>query len=187
MALPDKAEQIRRVHAAFIGKAVELLQRPEARADWEALLASMTQNGWNALVEALQTMRAGERDPRRILGPLSGLDDEDEVLVEAILRGLQDPSSLPSPQQGGDPRVAAPGLAHMIHAARTGDAQALALLGTMGEQMSKVRGDMAQIAGVLRRLVDGERDPKRLGKRMSAQGRQLLAGILEELAGLEGH
>jgi len=83
--------------------------------------------------------------------------------------------------------MAAPGLAHMIHAARTGNAQALALIGNMAEQMSTVGGPMARLAGIIRPMIQGERDPDRLTKGMDSQGERLVLEILAELGKLEAH
>jgi hypothetical protein len=77
--------------------------------------------------------------------------------------------------------AAAPGLAAMISAAGRGDAQAFAALANMAEQMLKAGGDMARLGGVMRRLVDGERDADLLAKGMGPLGRQLLFDILDQL------
>ena len=78
-------------------------------------------------------------------------------------------------------------VAHMIHAAASGNAQALSLIGQMAEQMSKVGGDMARVAALIRPLINGERDPDRLCARLDTRGRQLVLQILEELGRLELH
>ena len=75
----------------------------------------------------------------------------------------------------------------MIHASARGDARAFQLLGNMGEQMSQVGGDMARVAGILRRLVNGERDPDALTKGMGKQAESLTLSVLEELGKLEQH
>ena len=80
--------------------------------------------------------------------------------------------------------MAAPGLADIIHAASAGDAQALQLVASMAEQMSHVGGDMARLASIIRPLVNGERDPERLCREMSAQGQSLVLAILAELGRL---
>ncbi|MGB5201224.1 MAG: hypothetical protein WBR56_15135, partial [Sedimenticolaceae bacterium] len=118
---------------------------------------------------------------------LGALDEEDRVIAQAILQGLQDPRTLPDPIRKGDPTLAAPGLAQMIHAAATGDVQALTLLSQMAEQMSKVGGDMRRVAAVIRPLVNGERDPDRLCERLDTRGRQLVLQILEALGRLGRH
>jgi hypothetical protein len=134
-------------------------------------------------VKALKRVAAGECGPELY----RGLDEEDQIIAEAILRGMQDPSTLPNPTKRQDPAMAAPGLAHMIHAARTGNPQALALIGNMAEQMSTVGGPMARLAGIIRPMIQGERDPDTLAKGMDSQGERLVHDILSELAKLEMH
>lgn len=183
MPLPDRHQQIVATHAAFIRQVVELAGNAERRRDLDTLLRGAADNGWGILVGALRSILGGRRDA----GVLKGLDDEDRAIAAAVLRGLQDPASLPDPQQAADATLAAPGLAHMIHAAATGNAQALLLVGNMAEQMSKVGGDMTQLAGRIRPLINGERDPDRLCKGLSPRGQQLLRGILDELGRLDLH
>nr|WP_093028436.1 hypothetical protein [Thiocapsa roseopersicina] len=173
---------MRLVHATFIRQVVALTQRPEGRAELEALLAGAEQQGWSALVAVLRRIAKGQRSPAL----LNGLDEEDGVIAESVLRGLQDPTSLPDPSQAQDPTLAAPGLAHMIHAART-DPQALVLIGNMADQMSKVGGSMARLAGVVRPLINGERNPDQLCRGMDMQTRQLVLEVLGELGKLETH
>lgn len=181
-ALPDRDEQIRRVHAGFIRQVVETCRGPERRADFERLISTAEQQGWTDLGRVLRRIAAGERSTAL----LQGLDEEDRVIGESVLRGLQDPASLPSPTRAQDPAMAAPGLAHMIHAART-DPQALALLGNMADQMSGVGGSMGRLAAVIRPLVNGERDPDRLCRGMDTQTSQLVLDILQELGKLQAH
>ncbi|WP_295878476.1 hypothetical protein [uncultured Thiohalocapsa sp.] len=180
---PDRHEQIRLVHAEFIRQVAQTCGNAERRAEFDALLASAEQSGWGALVAALERIAAGERGPE----VFRGLDEEDQIIADAILRGMQDPSTLPDPTQRQDPTMAAPGLAHMIHAARTGNPQALALIGNMAEQMSTVGGQMARLAGVIRPMIQGERDADRLTRGMDSQGERLVLEILSELGKLEAH
>jgi hypothetical protein len=51
----------------------------------------------------------------------------------------------------------------------------------MAEQMVRAGGDMARLGGIMRRLVNGERDFEVLSKGMGALGRTLLLDILSEL------
>jgi hypothetical protein len=179
---PDRHEQIRLTHAEFIREVAQTCGNAERRQAFEALLETATQSGWRDLVGALRRIAAGERGPSLF----AGLDEEDQIIADAILRGMQDPATLPDPKRRQDPTLAAPGLAHMIHAAATGNAQALMLVGNMAEQMSNVGGPMARLAGIIRPLINGERDLDRLRKGMDSQGEQLLLGILAELRKLEG-
>jgi hypothetical protein len=180
--LPEREQQIRLVHAAFIRQAVETLGSIERRAAFETLVSSAEAQGWTDLGGALRRIAAGERTPAVLLG----LDEEDRVIAESVLRGLQDPATLPDPAQARDPAMAAPGLAHMIHAARTSP-QALILIGNMADQMRRVGGPMARLAGIVRPLIDGERDPERLCRGMDAQTERLVLDILAELGRLDAH
>jgi len=180
---PDRHEQIRLVHADFILHVAQTCQSPDRKQDFEALLEVALENGWTALVGALRRIAAGERGA----AVFNGLDEEDQIIADAILRGLQDPSSLPDPGAKPDPTLAAPGLAHMIHAAATGNAQALMLIGNMAEQMSTVGGSMGRLAAIIRPLINGERDVDRLCKGMDTQGEQLVLNILDELGRLDAH
>ena len=183
MHIPEREQQIIQSHAAFICQAVEFIQRQGAESQLDALLNAAAQNGWTALAAAVRLFAAGRRD----LNLIAGLDEEDRVIAEAILRGLQDPASLPDPGKKADPTLAAPGLAGMIHAAGSGDAQALTLISQMAEQMSKVGGDMSRLAAVIRPMINGERDADKLCARLDARGRQLVLQILEELGKLDLH
>lgn len=178
--LSTRDQQIIQTHAAFICEVAACARNPQAQTRFLELLKTAEDSGWHALVSALRRIGDGQSD-------LSGcaLDDEDRVIAEAVLRGLQDPATLPDPRQRPDGRLAAPGLAGMIHAAATGDMQALALIGQMAEQMSRAGGDMARIAGAIRPMINGERDPSTLGRGMDTRGEQLLISILEELERLE--
>jgi hypothetical protein len=183
MSLPDRDQQILQTHAAFICQAVEFLQSADARPQLNALLQSARDNGWVALASAVMAIAAGAREP----GQLGELDDEDRVIAEAILRGLNNPATLPDPNKKADPTLAAPGLAHMVHAAARGNVEALTLISQMAEQMSKVGGDMGRIAALIRPLINGERDPEKLCAGMDAQGRQLVLQILDELGKMDLH
>lgn len=183
MSFPDRPQQIIQAHAAFIRQAVEFISQPAEKAQLDTLLQSAIDSGWTALVDAIRLIAEGARE----LPALPGLDDEDRVIAEAILRGLQDPTSLPDPEQKADPTLAAPGLAHMISEAGRGNIEALTLVSQMAEQMSKVGGDMGRVAAVIRPMINGERDPNKLCARMDARGQQLVLQILDELGRRDLH
>ena len=179
----DKTAQILQVHAAFINQVVSLGPQADRQTEFNQLLSMAEEHGWNDLVATIrQIFHKGRRD----MEILNALDEEDRVIAEAILRGLQDPSTLPDPNAKPDPAMAAPGLAAMIHAAGSGDTQALQLIANMAEQMSKVGGPMAMLASVIRPLINGERDPDRLCKRLDSKSETMVLGILEELKKIQG-
>lgn len=181
--LPTKTQQILQAHAGLIRAIVIACQNRDRRNELEPLLDAAHHNGWATLVVAVRKVLSGARDNT----VMAGLDAEDEIILQAILRGLQDPSTLPEVQKSPDPTLAAPGLAALIHAAASGDLAALQLLGEMGAQMLSAGGDMARLSAILRRLVDNEHDPDLLCRGMSPRGKQLVLSLLEELAQLQSH
>lgn len=181
--LPERQQQIITTHAAFICQVVELSQNEGRRGEYEALLQAAQENGWLKLVHAIRQIVAGQRD----LNALQELDDEDQVIAEAIMRGLQNPATLPDPHAKPDPTLAASGLAGMIREAGRGNVEALTLISNMAVQMSRAGGPMARLATVIRPLINGERNADKLCQGMNSQTEQLVLGILDELKQLELH
>ncbi len=180
--LPDKQQQILQVHASLIRLVVDAINNPQLRPQLHNALKISADNGWQNLVLRIYKIMEGERSESL----LNNLDDEDRVIIDAILRGIQNPASLPeagknSGANKADEAMAAPGIAHMIHQASTGNTQALTLLSHMSEQMSQAGGDMTLLAGIMKKLIDGERDPQVLAKGMDEKGVKLVNGILLEL------
>jgi len=178
--LPPAVEQVLRVHAAFIHTVVNTLRDRSQLPDLMKQLDAAEEAGWARLVGALRHVIHGRRDPSIKIG----LDEEDGILLDAILRGIDNPATLPPLDTRPDGSAAAPGLASLIDASARGDAQALSVLANMAEQMTKAGGDMARLGGIMRRLVNGERDADQLSLGMGALGRELLLNLLDELARL---
>jgi hypothetical protein len=183
MQTPDKHEQIVRTHAGLIIGVVQSIHNPDLRPQMDQALAISEQNGWDKLVAAIRKIIDGSRDEHL----LNGLDEEDSVIVTAILQGLQDPNTLPKPDDKADATLAAPMLAHLINDARHGDHNAVIMLGGMAEQMSLPGGDMAKVGAILKDLIDGERDVDKLCDKVGPQGESLIVQILDELGKLEVH
>jgi hypothetical protein len=178
--LPSAVEQVLRVHAGFIHTVVNALRDRSQLPELMKQLDAAEQVGWARLVGALRHVINGRRDPSIKLG----LDEEDGILLDAILRGLDNPATLPALDVQPDGSSAAPGLAALIDASARGDAQAMSVLANMAEQMMKAGGDMALLGGRMRRLVNGERDADQLVAGMGPLGRELLISLLDELAKL---
>ena len=178
--LPSAVEQVLSVHAAFIHTVVNALRDRSQIAGLLAQLQSAEEAGWVRLTGALRQVIEGRRDASLFVG----LDEEDRIILDAILRGIDNPATLPPQTAAPDGSSAAPGLASLIDASARGDAQAMAVLANMAEQMLKAGGDMARLGGIMRRLVNGERNVEQLARGMSALGRGLLVSILDELARL---
>jgi NAD(P)H-flavin reductase len=179
----DRKQQIIQAHAGVIVQVVQSIGNPQLMPQTEEILKVSEQNGWNQLVAVIRRIISGEREVRL----LQGLDEEDATIAAAILEGLQNPATLPDPNQQADASMAAPGIAHMVHQASTGNAQALQIISQMAEQMTSAGGDMRLLGGIVRKMINGERDPNILARGMGTQGRQLVDSILEELARLAGH
>lgn len=181
--ISDQKKQIVQFHATLIHNVVMACSNREFIPQLEQMLEMTAKHGWDSLVAAIRQVVNGKRD----VSVLIGLDEEDSTIVEAILMGIQDPSSLPDPEAKPDPGLAAPGLASIIDAAGKGNAAALHMLANMAEQMVRAGGDMAKLGAVMRKLVDGERDADKLAKGMNMQGQELVYSILTELGKLAQH
>lgn len=169
--LPEKSQQVLQVHAALIHRVVMACHQRDLVPSLAPLIKASEENGWVALMKAVRQILDGKRESSL----LNGLDEEDRIIVGAILEGIRNPASLPDPLAKADAGAAAPGLAAMIGASARGDVQALQLLANMAEQMSGAGGDMARLAAIMRRLVDGERDADLLTRGMDSQGRGLVS------------
>ena len=179
--LPTQKDQILQVHASLINMVVQSIQNADLKTQLEPVLKTSAKNGWQSLVQRIHKILDGERSETL----LDQLDEEDKVIIEAILKGIQNPATLPDPTvQEANPTMAAPGIAHMVHQAASGNTQALTMISHMAEQMSQAGGDMAKLAAITKKLIDGERDSDVLSKGMGAQGASLVTSILDELAKL---
>jgi hypothetical protein len=181
--LPAKDQQIIEAHTGLIHRVVIGCQNPGMVPDLDDILKQAEQNGWLQLVAAIRRILAGSRDSAL----LNSLDEEDQVIIGSILRGLQNPETLPDLGEGVSGAMAAPGIAAMVNGARTGNLETLQLLGSMAQQMLQAGGDMARLAAILRPLVQGERDADRLSQGMGVEGQKLVVAILGELAKLDTH
>ena len=183
MQAPDKKEQIIQTHSSLILAVVQTIHNQELRPHLDQVLQQSAQNGWQSLVDAIKKILAGSREQSLV----NGLDDEDAIIIDSILRGLQDPATLPKTEQSGDASQAAPMFARLIDEARRGNTNSLSILGSMAEQMVNAGGDMASLSAVLKDMIDGERNVDKLCTRMGPQGESLITQILSELAKLDRH
>ena len=180
---PEKKQQVTQFHAPLIVTVVNSLKDTSMKPALEHILKASEENGWGNLVKGIRKIIKGDRDSSL----LKGIDEEDAIILDAILRGIQDPSTLPDPQQEADPTLAAPMIAQLIHDAAKADTNALSMLGNMAEQMSNTQGDLARFSTLIKPMVDGERDVDKLCDKIGPQGESLVTSILGELAKLEAH
>ena len=176
----EKREQVRQMHAPFIHALVKACQNEQERLAFEPQIKVLQDQGWDQLAVVAQRILNGDRSETM----LHGLDEEDTIIITSVLDGIRNPSTLPDLNARPKASDAAPGLASIIHAAASGDAGALNALSVMAQQMSQTGGAMAEIASVMRPLVNGERDLKVLSRKMRKESWDLLIGILNELGKL---
>ena len=179
--MPDRRRQIVQAHGALIVAVVQAGQNPASRPDMDNILQTSAANGWTDLVAVIRKILQGNRDTAL----LQGLDEEDHAIIDAILKGLQNPAGLPTPGSEGEAGAAAPGLASIVHAASHGDADALRWVGEMSEQMQHSGGSMARVGASLGQMMHGERNVDKLCQGMDAAGEKLVQDILAELAKLQ--
>lgn len=175
--LLTKKKQIAQTHANLIILVVQATQNKHYLPQLKPVLDATEKNGWVDLAKIIKKIITGQRS----LSLLRNLDEEDSAIIEAILLGIQNPATLPKRIKSADPNVAGSSIAQIIQQAASGNAQALSMLGNMTQQMSKAGGDMTQLAGIMKSLVDGERNPDILCKNMTAKGEALVLSILKEL------
>lgn len=176
-ALPEKAQQVLTAHAGLVHAVVRTCHNRDLMPQMDQLLKLSEENGWTQLVAAIRRILGGHRDNSL----LNDLDDEDRIITEAILRGLQNPETLPDLNAAPDPEHAAPGLASMIAATRQGNVEALKALADMATQMRQAGGDMARLASALSQMEQGEDDVEKLSRGMTPAGQKLVQMIVEEL------
>jgi hypothetical protein len=171
------------MHAGLIVAVVQSIYHPELKPQLEHVLRQSEQNGWIGLVTVIRKIVAGSRES----GLLNKLDEEDRIIADAILKGIQDPSTLPKPDQQADATSAAPMLAKLVNDASRGDHDAVIMLGGLAEQMSAAGGDLANLGAVVKNMIDGERSIDKLCSRMGPQGESLITAIIIELSKLDVH
>jgi hypothetical protein len=176
-ALPLPDQQILAAHAGLVHAVVHACHNRDLIPQLEQLLKLSEENGWTRLIATIRLILGGQRETSVLLG----LDDEDRVIATAILRGLQNPETLPDLNAAPDPDHAAPGLASMIAASRQGNVEALSALADMATQMRQAGGEMARLASVLAQMEQGETDIDKLAHGMSPAGLRLIETIIEEL------
>jgi hypothetical protein len=88
---PDLIEQILQSHSGLIHRVVMHCNNPGSVPDMEQILQQAEDNDWKRLIATIREIMTGKRDESILLG----LDNEDRTIAESILRGLQDPATLP--------------------------------------------------------------------------------------------
>lgn len=175
--LPGRRAQILGTHAGLIQAVVAAVHNRDLVGPLEQALAPAVTQGWTLLIQAIRLILQGRRDA----AVLRDLDEDDRVIVGAILQGLADPSSLPQTLPA-DPTVAAPGLGILVASALDGDQSGRAVVLDLAAQMVRAEGSLGALGAALRLLLQGETNVERLARGMDTAGRQLLLDLLTELA-----
>ena len=174
-------EEILRDHSTLIHRVVMHCNEPGSVSDLEQILQIAEENGWQKLVATIRNIMSGNRE--RAL--LHDLDEEENIIIESILNGLEDPGTLPTVSADLNSAMAAPGIASLIHAPMQGNPESLNIISNLIKQMLDAGGEYAFIAGCIKRMIEGERDLAKLTVDTSEQEQSLIAGVLTELKTLE--
>ena len=183
MSTLDTTEQILQEQAGLIHRVVMHCSNPGSVPDLELVLQQAEDNDWTQLVTVIRDLISGNRGA----SILEGLDDEDRIIVDAILRGLEDPQTLPHLQVDFESHMTAPGIAGLVYVANSGHAQAQQILVSMTNQLIQGGGDLGAAADRIRPLAEGERDLEKLSEGLSDNSRKLIVEILQELRRFEAH
>lgn len=103
MSISERDQQIRQTHAPLIQQVVKACLQVEERERLAPMLQMAREQGWHELVNRIESILQGQRDESLLLN----LDDEDQVVIQSILQGLQNPETLPDASVQADPTVAA--------------------------------------------------------------------------------
>lgn len=178
---PDIKEQILQSHSGLIHRVVLHCKAPGSIPDLEVILTQAEENEWIQLVAVIRKIMSGDRETSL----LGGLDGDDLIIIDSILKGIQNPETLPNLTADFNSSMAAPGLASLLHESRKGNTDALTLISNMAKQMLQSGGDMAILSGRFRPLIEGERDLDKLCENMSEKGEILMKDIVTEITMLE--
>lgn len=178
---PVEIQQIVQSNAGLIHRVVMHCNNPGSVPDLEQILHQAAQNEWIKLVAAIREVMSGSRDKE----VLSGLDEEDSAVVQAILDGLENSHALPELEGDFSSELAAPGIASLIQLSGAGGAHALQILAGIASQLSQIGGDMARVASRIHPMIQGERDGEKLCVGISGDSLKLMRDILMELRKIE--
>ncbi len=174
-------EEILQDHSTLIHRVVMHCNEPGSVADLEQILQLAEGNDWQKLVASIRNIMSGNRE--RAL--LHDLDEEESIIIESILNGLEDPGTLPTVTADLNSALAAPGIASLIHASMQGNTESLRIISNLTKKMQDSGGYYSNIAEAIKSMIDGERDLAKLTADISEQEQKLLAEILTELTAIE--
>ncbi len=174
-------EEILQDHSTLIHRVVMHCNEPGSVADLEQALQLAEENDWQKLVATIRNIMSGNRD--RSL--LQDLDEEEKIIIETILKGIENPGTLPPVNADLNSAMAAPGIASLIQASMLGNAESTNIINSLTTQMLNTGTEYAAIAVSIKKMIEGERNLEILIENISEQGHKLMTDILTELKTLE--
>ncbi|MGB9670215.1 MAG: hypothetical protein ACP5OY_06470 [Halothiobacillaceae bacterium] len=169
-------DQIAHTHAELIRLAVAVRQDSDLAPALFELFREMEEAGWNALVKAMIDFVNKEAVD------LAALDEEDRAILQAMQRGLEDPTFLAELEQDAAHQAAAP-LAALIYAATLGEREALETMAGLREAADTPAAIATSEALIA--IVEGARAADELTANLPEEQARLVRAVLRELAGLE--
>lgn len=176
-----QVEQLLKLHASLLHEVVEACHDQGKQIELLNMLSEAEQNGWQKLCEAIRSILAGTRDE----SVMDGLDEEDVILIQAILIGIDNPETLPDANLEQQRDDAALGLASAIAAACQGDQKAMELIAHMEQTFQENPTEMGGIGNAIRKMVNGERSIVSLAEGLDTSSTKMIEHILEELKTVE--
>jgi len=169
-------QQITHTHAELIRLAVAVRQDPALAPTLFELFHELEEAGWSGLVKAMIDFVNGEAVD------LAALDEEDQIILRAMQRGLEEPDFLAELEQDAAQQAAAP-LAALIYAATCGEREALETL--MGLREAADTPTAIATSEALIAIVEGTRAAEELTANLPKEQARLVRAVLEELSVLE--
>jgi hypothetical protein len=77
-------------HLPLVAAIIAATAQPQLRSELDPVLEQMRQHGWDNLTGAVRRILDGERDANALA---ASLDDEDSLIIHAILTGLDNPDA----------------------------------------------------------------------------------------------
>lgn len=174
---PKQVEELLKLHAELLHDVVNACHDKDKQVELLAMLNEAENNGWQKLCEAIRTILSGQRDE----SVLDGLDEEDAILIQAILIGIENPETLPKHDLEAQRNDAAIGLASTIASACQGDPKAMELIAHMEQTFLENPTEMGAMGNAIRKMVNGERSAVTLVENMDSTSSMLIEHVLKEL------
>jgi hypothetical protein len=171
-------DQLVQEHASLICEVVQACEDDSIKAQLLDNLTVAEENGWRYLCAGIRKILDGART----MEELDDMDVEDEAILQAIIAGLEDPSTLPRQDANANPMLAPAGIAGIIRDASHGEENALHVLARMDADLQSTHDpELMEFASVLRRLLNGERHTDTLTMNLNERTTSLVSAVVEEL------